>query len=343
MKIPLLSPLLSQIDGFIRAMLVMVALALFFPALGASDGPLRLDIVTIVGVSLVFFLHGAALSREKIVEGARNWRLHLFVQSCTFILFPLIGAVILFVCKPFIPAELLLGVFYLCALPSTVSSSVAMTAMAKGNVPAAIFNATISGLIGMIATPLLMSFVIQASGADLSVGKALLGVAEQLLLPFVLGQLLRPVLGGFINKHKAIISKVDRTVILLIVFNSFADSTHAGVWSKYPWETIVAVAVMSSALLFVVLGATTWLSRRAGFSLADEITAVFCGSKKSLANGVPMGKILFAGNSALGLIVLPLMIYHQLQLIVCSTLARRYADRVAHAEARATAPASRVA
>ncbi|CAJ0722486.1 MULTISPECIES: bile acid:sodium symporter family protein [Ralstonia] len=343
MKIPLLSPLLSQIDGFIRAMLVMVALALFFPALGASDGPLRLDIVTIVGVSLVFFLHGAALSREKIVEGARNWRLHLFVQSCTFILFPLIGAVILFVCKPFIPAELLLGVFYLCALPSTVSSSVAMTAMAKGNVPAAIFNATISGLIGMIATPLLMSFVIQASGADLSVGKALLGVAEQLLLPFVLGQLLRPVLGGFINKHKAIISKVDRAVILLIVFNSFADSTHAGVWSKYPWETIVAVAVMSSALLFVVLGATTWLSRRAGFSLADEITAVFCGSKKSLANGVPMGKILFAGNSALGLIVLPLMIYHQLQLIVCSTLARRYADRVAHAEARATAPASRVA
>ena len=150
-------------------------------------------------------------------------------------------------------------------------------------------------------------------------------------------------LGGFINKHKAIISKVDRAVILLIVFNSFADSTHAGVWSKYPWETIVAVAVMSSALLFVVLGATTWLSRRAGFSLADEITAVFCGSKKSLANGVPMGKILFAGNSALGLIVLPLMIYHQLQLIVCSTLARRYADRVAHAEARATAPASRVA
>lgn len=196
MKIPLLSPLLSQIDGFIRAMLVMVALALFFPALGASDGPLRLDIVTIVGVSLVFFLHGAALSREKIVEGARNWRLHLFVQSCTFILFPLIGAVILFACKPFIPAELLLGVFYLCALPSTVSSSVAMTAMAKGNVPAAIFNATISGLIGMIATPLLMSFVIQASGADLSVGKALLGVAEQLLLPFVLGQLLRPVLGA---------------------------------------------------------------------------------------------------------------------------------------------------
>ncbi|WP_413707839.1 bile acid:sodium symporter family protein [Ralstonia sp. Ralssp110] len=343
MKIPLLSPLLSHIDGFIRAMLVMVALALFFPALGASDGPLRLDIVTIVGVSLVFFLHGAALSREKIVEGARNWRLHLFVQSCTFILFPLIGAVILFVCKPFIPAELLLGVFYLCALPSTVSSSVAMTAMAKGNVPAAIFNATISGLIGMIATPLLMSFVIQASGADLSVGKALLGVAEQLLLPFVLGQLLRPVIGGFINKHKAIINKVDRAVILLIVFNSFADSTHAGVWSKYPWETIVAVAIMSGALLFVVLGATTWLSRRAGFNLADEITAVFCGSKKSLANGVPMAKILFAGNPALGLIVLPLMIYHQLQLIVCSTLARRYADRVAHAEAGAGAPASRLA
>jgi predicted Na+-dependent transporter len=213
MKIPLLSPLLSRIDGFIRAMLVMVVLALLFPSLGASSGPLHLDIVTLLGVSLVFFLHGAALSREKIVEGARNWRLHLFVQSCTFVLFPLIGA-----------------------------------------------------------------------------------------------------------------------VILLIVFNSFADSTHAGVWSKYPWETIVAVAIMSGALLFVVLGMTTWIARRFGFGLADEITAVFCGSKKSLANGVPMAKILFAGNPALGLIVLPIMIYHQLQLIVCSTLARKYADRVAHAE-----------
>jgi len=178
----------------------------------------------------------------------------------------------------------------------------------------------------MIATPLLMSFVIQASGADLSVGKALLGVAEQLLLPFVLGQLLRPVLGGFINKHKAIISKVDRAVILLIVFNSFADSTHAGVWSKYPWETIVAVAVMSSALLFVVLGATTWLSRRAGFSLADEITAVFCGSKKSLATGVPMAQVLFAGG-AIGVLILPLMLFHQIQLMVCAVLAQRYAKR----------------
>ncbi|AGH84997.1 bile acid:sodium symporter [Ralstonia solanacearum] len=328
-------PFLSRIDGFIRAMLVMVLLALLFPSLGASAGPLHLDIVTVLGVSLVFFLHGAALSREKIVEGARNWRLHLFVQSCTFVLFPLIGAAILVACKPFIPAELLLGVFYLCALPSTVSSSVAMTAMAKGNVPAAIFNATISGLIGMVATPLLMSFVIQASGAELPVGKALLGVAEQLLLPFVLGQLLRPAIGGFITRYKAIINKVDRAVILLIVFNSFADSTHAGVWSKYPWETIVAVAIMSGALLFVVLGATTWIARRFGFGLADEITAVFCGSKKSLANGVPMAKILFAGNPALGLIVLPIMIYHQLQLIVCSTLARRYADRIAHAEDRA--------
>ena len=158
------------------------------------------------------------------------------------------------------------------------------------------------------------------------------GFNLRLLLPFVLGQLLRPLVGGFIAKYKAIINKVDRAVILLIVFNSFADSTHAGVWSKYPWETIVAVAIMSGALLFVVLGMTTWIARRFGFGLADEITAVFCGSKKSLANGVPMAKILFAGNPALGLIVLPIMIYHQLQLIVCSTLARKYADRVAHAE-----------
>ena len=319
--------LYDLIDGFVLIMLAAIAVALAAPELGTGDGPLHLGLVTSLGVALVFFLHGAALSRDKLVAGAKHWRLHTFVQLFTYVVFPLIGAVLMFALHDRLPADLLLGVFFLCALPSTVSSSVAMTSMARGNVPGAIFNATISGLIGMALTPLLMGLVISASGASMPLGKALTGVALQLLLPFALGQLARPVIGAWLGRRKAITSKIDRGVIVLIVYSSFCDATAEGLWHQYSWQTIAAVMALAAVLLFAILATTTFVARRLGFSVEDEITAVFCGSKKSLANGIPMAKILFAGHPALGLLVLPLMVYHQLQLIVCSVMASRYANR----------------
>ncbi len=319
--------LYDLIDGFVLIMLAAIALAVAAPELGTGDGPLHLGLVTSLGVALVFFLHGAALSRDKLVAGAKHWRLHTFVQLFTYVVFPLIGAALMFALHDRLPADLLLGVFFLCALPSTVSSSVAMTSMARGNVPGAIFNATISGLIGMALTPLLMGLVISASGASMPLGKALTGVALQLLLPFALGQLARPVIGAWLGRHKPITSKIDRGVIVLIVYSSFCDATAEGLWHQYSWQTIAAVMALAAVLLFAILATTTFVARRLGFSIEDEITAVFCGSKKSLANGIPMAKILFAGHPALGLLVLPLMVYHQLQLIVCSVMASRYANR----------------
>lgn len=319
--------LYDLIDGFVLIMLAAIALALAAPELGTGDGPLHLGLVTSLGVALVFFLHGAALSRDKLVAGAKHWRLHTFVQVFTYVVFPLIGAALMFALHDRLPADLLLGVFFLCALPSTVSSSVAMTSMARGNVPGAIFNATVSGLIGMALTPLLMGLVISASGASMPLGKALTGVALQLLLPFALGQLARPVIGARLGRRKAITSKIDRGVIVLIVYSSFSDATAEGLWHQYSWQTIAAVMALAAVLLFAILATTTFVARRLGFSVEDEITAVFCGSKKSLANGIPMAKILFAGHPALGLLVLPLMVYHQLQLIVCSVMASRYANR----------------
>ncbi|UXC36756.1 bile acid:sodium symporter family protein [Cupriavidus gilardii] len=319
--------LYDLIDGFVLIMLAAIAVALAAPELGTGDGPLHLGLVTSLGVALVFFLHGAALSRDKLVAGAKHWRLHTFVQVFTYVVFPLIGAALMFALHDQLPADLLLGVFFLCALPSTVSSSVAMTSMARGNVPGAIFNATISGLIGMALTPLLMGLVISASGASMPLGKALTGVALQLLLPFALGQLARPVIGAWLGRHKAITSKIDRGVIVLIVYSSFCDATAEGLWHQYSWQTIASVMALAAVLLFAIPATTTFVARRLGFAIEDEITAVFCGSKKSLANGIPMAKILFAGHPALGLLVLPLMVYHQLQLIVCSVMASRYANR----------------
>jgi sodium/bile acid cotransporter 7 len=315
-----------KIDAFLLAMLGAVLLALLFPTLGASGGPLHLDIVTTVGIAFVFFLHGANLSPASLKAGATHWKLHLFVQSSTFLLFPALGAGLFFASDGLMPLEARLGLFFLCALPSTISSSVAMTALGRGNVPGAIFNATLSGLIGMVVTPLLMSLVIGGgTGHSLPLIPAIVDIMQTLLLPLLAGQILRRWIGGFITRHKAWVSKADRTVIVLIVFAAFSESTAAGVWSRYDPLLIVTIALCVATLLGMVVTLTTWAARAFGFRRADEVAAVFCGSKKSLANGAPIAAVLFAGNPALGMIMLPVMLYHQMQLILCTVLARRYA------------------
>lgn len=314
-----------QVDGFLAAMLGAVALALLAPEIGRSDGPLQLGSVTGFGIALVFLLHGANLAPDKLFAGMRNWRLHVFVQTCTFVLFPLIGLALALLLDGRIAPALLTGVFFLCVLPSTISSSVAFTAMAGGNVGAAVFNATLSNFIGILVTPLLVSQWLNASGASLPVGQAILGVSLQLLLPFVVGQFLRPHLHSWLVRHKGAVSRVDRGVIVLIVYSSFCDSAAAGLWSGEGWIVVLQALGLSVAILAGVLSLTRFAARRFGFSVDDEIVAVFCGSKKSVASGIPMARLLFGSRPELGMIVLPAMIYHQVQLIVCASLARRYA------------------
>lgn len=314
-----------HIDGFLAAMLSAVALALLAPQVGRSDGPLHLGPVTGLGIALVFLLHGANLAPDKLLAGMRNWRLHLFVQACTFVLFPLIGVVLAALLDGRIAPALLTGVFFLCVLPSTISSSVAFTAMAGGNVAAAVFNATLSNFIGIVVTPLLVSQWLHAAGGGLPVGQAILSVSVQLLLPFVVGQLLRPHVHAWLAHHKPLVNRLDRGVIVLIVYSSFSDSAAAGLWSGQGWITVLQALGLSVAILAGVLFLTRLAARRLGFSPADEVVAVFCGSKKSVASGIPMARLLFGTRPELGLIVLPAMLYHQVQLLVCAGLARRYA------------------
>jgi sodium/bile acid cotransporter 7 len=316
-----------KIDGFLVAILAAVGLAFAAPGLGADGGPLHLDVVTTIGIGIVFFLHGAALSPEAVKAGAANWRLHLFVQSSTYILFPLIGFAVFLLGRDVLAYEVRLGFFYLCAISSTISSSVAMTALGRGNVPGAIFDATLSGLIGMVLTPFLMSLVIAAGAGHLPLLPAIGAVFVKLLLPFAAGQALRSLIAPAIARNKGWISKVDRGVIVLIVYGAFCNSAVAGLWSRYDPLLIAGVVAMVAALLAIVLTVTTLGARALGFSREDEVAAVFCGSKKSLANGAPIASVLFGSSPAMGMIMLPLLLYHQLQLIVCAVLARRYAAR----------------
>ncbi len=323
-------------EWFLLALVGAVVLASLWPELGRSGGILRLELVSNWGVALVFFLTGLGLSSAALRDGALKWRVHLLVQLSTYALFPLLWWLFMALFSRWLPQDLALGFAYLCALPSTISSSVAMTVLARGNVPAAIFNASVSSLLGIVLTPALVALMSGASGATLPFGEAVWKLTQLLLLPLVAGQLLRPLLLSFHQRHKASISLVDRWVIILLVLSAFSDSVASGLWRDHGAELLVKAAAGAAVFLVVVIALTRLATRLLGMPVEDEIAAVFCGSKKTLASGVPMAKLLFGAHPAVGVIVLPIMFYHQLQLILCSWLAQRYAARPVQAPASAT-------
>ena len=314
-------------DWFLCGMLLATFLAYVFPHFGSTGGAMHAEWVINIGVFLVFFLHGVNLSSEQISHGLKNIRLHVMVQGFTFIVFPLIWVVANKVLGAHIPPLLMLGFFYLCALPSTISSSVALTGSAGGNVPAAILNASLSSVLGIFLTPLLVSFVVGSGAGGIDLGSTLLDLCAMLLLPLVLGQLVRPLCGRFFARHKRYTNICDKVVILLLVYAAFCNSMVSGMWQQQGSSVILSALIGSAVLLAIILWMTTRTARALKFSTADEIAAVFCASKKSLAAGAPMAALIFGANPGLGLILLPIMIYHPLQLIVCSVMAESYATR----------------
>lgn len=312
-------------DWFLAGMISAVALATLYPDAGRTGGTIHADKLSDYGIFAVFFFHGLGLSTEQMWAGVSRWKLHVVVQAFTFGLFPLLWLGLNAAVGGRIPEGLMLGFFYLCALPSTISSSVAMTAIAKGNVPAAIFNATLSSLLGVFLTPLLVSLVAGSGGGTLSLGEAIVKIAGLLLLPFVAGQALRPLAGRWFARYKRYINSFDKLVILMLVYASFCDSVRSGLWTNYGLGLLGLTVGVTALILAVVLFMSTRVGKLLGFDREDRITAVMCGSKKTLASGVPMAKLLFGAHPALGMIVLPIMFYHQLQLFACSIVAERYA------------------
>jgi len=311
-------------DNFSLMILATVALASMFPARPAAAQ--ALDLATTGAVSLLFFLHGAKLSREGILAGIGNWRLHLLVALMTFAVFPLVGLALQPVLEPLVTPDLYLGVLYLCTLPATVQSAIAFVSIARGNVPAAVCSASASSILGIVITPLLVGVLLHKSGAGGSPWTSVTHIGEELLLPFVLGHLLRSRIAPLLQRHGTVLKGVDQGSILLVVYAAFSHAVNAGLWHRVPAGALAGLFVVSAVVLGAILAISTGLSRRLGFSKDDEITIVFCGSKKSLVNGIPMANVLFAPALA-GAIVLPLMLFHQLQLMVCAALAQRYAKR----------------
>jgi sodium/bile acid cotransporter 7 len=318
----MLMRLSTILDPFLLALAGTVALAAVLPAHGAAAE--AASIAAKSAIALLFFLYGARLSPQQAWHGIRQWRLHLLVLATTFVLFPLLGLAAQALVPSVLTSGLYHGVLFLCLVPSTVQSSIAFTSIARGHVSAAIVSASLSNILGIVLTPLLVVLLMDTSGAIRVDGSSIRDIVVQLLLPFGAGQLARPWIARLITRYAALLKVVDRGSILLVVYTAFSMGVVQGIWVSVDVWRLILVSLVAAVLLAVVLAVTTVIGRVARLDRGDAIVLLFCGSKKSLASGLPMALVFFPA-ATVGLTMLPLMIFHQIQLVVCAVIASRLA------------------
>lgn len=316
-----------KIDKFVLAIIGVVLLAYLFPQWGSKGSPIPLDIIGSLGISLIFFFYGLKLHPDKIKSGLKNWKLHVVVQLATFLLFPVV--VLLF--RPLASSEhtemIWLAFLFLAALPSTVSSSVVMVSIANGNIPAAIFNASISGLIGIAITPLWMGLFLQQSATDFDLGAIYIKLLTEILVPVVLGLLLQRFLGKYTAKYNKQLTLFDKTIILIIIYKSFSESFEEKVFTSVKLADLIFIFAADILLFFGVYYLIGFLAQKLKFNHEDQITAQFCGTKKSLVHGTVFSKILFPATMPTGVILLPLMLFHAAQIFIISVIASKLGVR----------------
>lgn len=321
-------PAIPRPDPFLMMLLATVVLATLLPVRGV--GAAIAHALTQAAIALLFFMHGAKLSRAAVIAGLGAWRVHLLVLIAGFALFPAMGVALRAIGAGHVDPLVLSGLLFLTLLPSTVQSSIALTAAAGGNVPAAVCSASLSNVTGIFVTPLLAAWLLGTTGGGVSPG-AIGSIALQLLVPFLLGHFSRPLTATFVARHATMLGRLDRGSILLVVYTAFSASVVEGLWRRVGVSDLALILALDALILTLALGATLAMARVLDVARADEIVVLFCGSKKSLASGVPMAGALFAPASV-GPMILPLMLFHQLQLMVCAVIAGRYAARARQRE-----------
>ena len=316
---------LLALDRFTLLLVAMVLLASFLPVSGSAAH--AFNVITTIAIAILFFLHGAKLSREAIVQGTMHWKFHVLVFAFTFAVFPILGLLAKPVLLPMLGQELYWGFLFMCFLPSTVQSSIAFTSVAKGNVASAVCSASFSNIIGMFITPVLVSvFILGKSEHGFNPTSSIIQITLLLLLPFVLGQLFRPLVYPHMMKVPRLVKSFDQGSILMVVYGAFSSAVVAGLWNEVSWQTLLLLVLACSVFLTVIMLLAYYLPKLFGFNRKDQIAIFFCSSKKTLASGVPMAQILFIGQP-LGMIVLPIMIFHQIQLMVCGIIANRWSKQ----------------
>lgn len=316
-----------RFDGFVLSIIAVIGMAYIFPQWGAADSRVPIDTISAIGISLIFFFYGLKLSPSKLKAGLKNWKLHLLVQASTFLIFPLIVLAFYPLMQNAEQQTLWLAFFFLAALPSTVSSSVVMVSMAKGNIPAAIFNASISGIIGILITPLWLGPFVQETGTDFDFTVIYSKLILQIIIPVILGLFLQRFLGVLAQKYNSYLSLFDKSIILLIIYKSFAESFEENIFGVVSFLDLGILFAAVLGLFYMAFFLTGFVAKKLKFNTEDQITAQFCGTKKSLVHGTVFSKILFGNMASIGIILLPLMIFHATQILILSIIAGIRATR----------------
>ena len=316
---------LLALDRFTILLFVMVILASILPVSGHAAE--IFSVITTAAIAVLFFLHGAKLSREAVMQGLTHWKLHGLVFAITFAVFPILGLLAKPILVPMLGQELYWGFLFMCFLPSTVQSSIAFTSVARGNVAAAVCSASFSNIIGMFITPIMVAFfILGQTSHDFDPTSSIIQITLLLLVPFILGQILRPYVFPHMQKRPKIVKVFDQFSILMVVYGAFSSAVVAGLWSQISMSTLMLLILACSVLLTLIMLLSLYIPKWLGFNVADQKTIFFCGSKKTLASGVPMAQILFIGQP-IGMIVLPIMIFHQIQLMVCGVVANYWSKQ----------------
>lgn len=310
-------------NWFLVGLAAAVGTAFLFPAAGADGGALHADVSTKVAVSVIFVLQGLILPLEAVHAGLMRWKLHVMVQSWIFVVIPFLAIALEIVFGRYFPSEFRIGFLFLAVLPTTISSAVVLTSLAGGNAAGALVNTTLSNLAGVVVTPLWLGILLQAKGEALPLKPLVTAIALMILLPFVLGQCIRPFVTALINRHVHRLRDAGSVLILFIVYAAFCDSVQSSLWSAYDWRLVVSAAAAVAMLFGGALVAATAGARLFGLEGGDRVAALMCAPQKTLAAGVPMAKLVFAASPALGLILLPVMLYHPLQLFAGGVLVNR--------------------
>lgn len=312
-----------KIDKFVVSIIITILIAYIFPQWGTQESKVPINTISTIGISLIFFFYGLKLSPSKLKAGLKNWKLHILVQLSTFLIFPLLVLLL----RPFIQNSaqetIWLAFFFLAALPSTVSSSVVMVSLAKGNIPAAIFNASISGIIGIVITPLWMGLFVNEMQTDFNFTEIYLKLILQIIVPVIIGLLLQRFLGNFIQKHNSKLTLFDKSIILLIIYKSFAESFEGNIFSAVSFLDLSLILVGVVILFSIAFYLTGFLSKKLQLNTEDQITAQFCGTKKSLVHGTVFSKIIFGNMASIGILLLPLMLFHATQILIISIVATK--------------------
>ncbi len=316
-----------KVDSFVVAIIIVITVAYIFPQWGIGKSAAILEAISTIGIALIFFLYGLKLSPDKLKDGLKNWQLHLLVQSATFLLFPLLVLVFYPLATTEQSQAIWLAFFFLAALPSTVSSSVVMVSIARGNVPAAIFNASVSGLIGIIVTPLWMGLFLKNVSTDFNLTDIYYKLILGIIIPIAMGIALQKAFGQLVREHSSKLTYFDKSVILLIIYKSFAESFASDLFATVDVWTIISLFLLVLILFKFMYWITGFLASWMGFNKADSITAQFCGTKKSLVHGTVFSKVILGNATGIGLMLLPLMLFHALQIFIVSIIASKIALR----------------